>query len=90
MEKYQNKSQLQYLASIPSVPVEQLYRYMAKGIQHITPFTSPEDSTGDTDSIWTLFSHTGVYVMAIGLLILAGLGIFCCYFFWCQPARLVD
>ena len=62
---------------------------MAKGIQHITPFTSPEESTGDTDSIWTLFSHTGVYVMAFGLLIPAGLGIFCCYFFWCQPARLV-
>ena len=27
--------------------------------------------------------------MAIGLLIPEGLGIFCCYFFWCQPARLV-
>ena len=27
--------------------------------------------------------------MAIGLCIPAGLGIFCCYFFWCQPARLV-
>ena len=27
--------------------------------------------------------------MAIRLLIPEGLGIFCCYFFWCQPARLV-
>ena len=27
--------------------------------------------------------------MAIGSLIPEGLGIFCCYFFWCQPARLV-
>ena len=27
--------------------------------------------------------------MAIGVLTPAGLGIFCCYFFWCQPARLV-
>ena len=81
LEKNQNESHLQHLASIPSVPVEQLYRHMAKGIQHITPFT--EESTGDTDSIWTLFSHTGVYVMAIGLLIPVGLGIFCCYFFWC-------
>ena len=53
---------------------------MVKGIQHITPFTLPKESTGDTDSIWTLFSHTGVYVMAIQLLIPAGLGIFCCYF----------
>ena len=53
---------------------------MAKGMQHITPF-SDEESTGATDSIWTLFSHTGVYVMAIGLLIPAGLGIFCCISF---------
>ena len=83
-----NESQLQHLASIPSVPVGQLYKHMAKGTQHITPF-SPEESIADTDSIWTLFSHTEVYVTAIGLLIPAGLGIFCCYFFWCQPARLV-
>ena len=27
--------------------------------------------------------------MAIGSLIPAGLGIFCCYFFWCEHARLV-
>ena len=42
---------------------------MPNGIQHITPFTSPEESTGDTASIWTLFSHTRVSVMAIGSLI---------------------
>ena len=29
-----------------------------------------------------------IYVTAIGLLIPAGLGLFCCYFFWCQPTRL--
>ena len=33
-------------------------------------------------------SHTGVYVMAIGSLIPAGLGIFCCYFFWCRPFQI--
>ena len=87
LEKHWNESQLQHLACIPSIPVRQLYSHMAKGIQHITAF-SPEESKGDTDSIWTLFSHTGVYVMAIGSLIPAGLGIFCCYFFWCWPARL--
>ena len=54
---------------------------MINGIQPITPFTSPEESTGDTESIWTLFSYTGVYIMAIGLLIPVGLGTFCCYFF---------
>ena len=79
LEKHWNESQLQHLASIPSVPVGQLYSHMATGFQNITPF-SPEESTGDTDSIWTLFSHTGVCVTAMGLLIPAGLGIFCCYF----------
>ena len=89
LEKHQNNIQFQCTASILSVPVDQLYKHMVNGIQPITHFTSPEESTGDTALIWTLFSHTGVYVMAIGLLIPAGLGIFCCYFFWCQPARLV-
>ena len=60
---------------------------MAKGFEHITPF-APENSKGDIDSICTLFLHTGVYVMATGSLIPAGLGIFCCHFFRCQPARL--
>ena len=78
LEKHQDESQLQCLASISSVPVGQLYSHKVKDIQHIPPFT--EESTGDTDSIWTLFSHTGVYVMAIRLLIPTGLGIFCCYF----------
>ena len=59
LEKYQNESQLQHLASIPSIPIGQLYSHMIKGIQHITPF-SPEQSTADTDSTWTLFSHTRV------------------------------
>ena len=82
LEKLQNESQLQHLVSIPSVVVGQLYHHMSKGFEHITPF-APENSTGDTDSIWTLFLHTGVYVTAIGSLIPAGLGIFCCYFLWC-------
>ena len=89
LENHQNETQLQHLASIPSVPVNQLYKHMISGIEPITPFTSPKESTGDTVSIWTLFSHTGVYVTAIGLLIQAGLWISCCYFFWCHPARLV-
>ena len=76
-----NKTQLHHLSSIPSVPIAQLYKHMISGIKPITPFTSPTESIDDTESIWTLFSHTRVYVMAIGSLIPAGLGIFCCYFF---------
>ena len=54
----------------------------------ILPFILADESIGDTSSIWTLFSHTEIYIMTIGLLIPAGLGIFCCYFFWCGPAIL--
>ena len=49
--KHGSESPLQHLASISSVPVDQVYRHMANGIQHITPFTSPGESTGDTASI---------------------------------------
>ena len=74
LEKHQSKTQLHHLASIPSVPVNQFYKHTINGIQPITPLTSPEESTGDTVSIWSLLSCTGVYVMAIGLLMPAGLG----------------
>ena len=58
LEKHQNESQLECLASVPSVTVDQLYRHMVNGIQPITPFTSPEESTRDTASICTLVSGT--------------------------------
>ena len=76
LENPQNETLLQDLASIPSVPVNQLYKHMISSTNPITPFTSHVESTGDTVSIWTLFSHTGVYVMPIGSLLPAGLGIF--------------
>ena len=47
---------------------------MINGTQHITPFDTTDESTEDTDLIWTLLSHTGMYITAIGSLIPAGLG----------------
>ena len=35
----------------------------------INPFLSTDESVGVTVSVWLLFSHAGVYVMAIALLI---------------------
>ena len=81
LKDHRNETQLHHLSSIPSVQIAQLYKPMISGITPITPFTSPEESSGDTVPLWTLFSHTGVYVTAIELLIPAGLGIFCCYSF---------
>ena len=62
---------------------------MLNNTSSIMPFDMDKESTEHTDSIWTLFPHPGMYVTAIGSLIPAGLGSFCCYFFWCRPARLV-
>ena len=35
-----------------------------------------------------VFTHPGIYISALGSIIPVGIGLFCCYFFWCQPARL--
>ena len=75
--------QLQHLTTIPSIPVHKIYQCIINSTQQIMPFDMDDESTEDTDSIWTLFLHTGMYVTAIGLIIPAGLGLFCCYFFWC-------
>ena len=83
LEDHRNETQLQHLATIPSIPVNRIYQHMISGTQYIIPLDTADESTGDTDSIWTLCSHTVIYIMAIGSLIPAGLGIFCCYFFWC-------
>ena len=83
-----SETQLQHLTTIPSIPVHKIYQHIINGAQQIMPFDMDDESTEDTDSIWTLFLHTGMYVTAIGSLIPAGLGLFCCYFFWCWPARL--
>ena len=53
----------------------------------INPFMSSDESTGETVSVWTLFSHAVVYVTAIGSLIPAGLGI---YFATSSGANLPD
>ena len=77
---------LQHLTTIPSIPVHKIYQHLLNNILTIIPFDT--ESMENTGSIWTLFAHLGIYVSGIGSLIPVGLGLFCCYFFWCQPARL--
>ena len=78
--------QLEHLTTIPSIPVCKIYQHLLNSTMPLVPFNTV--SSGKTDSIWTLFTHPGIYVSAIGLLIPVGIGLFSCYFFWCQPARL--
>ena len=77
LEDHWNETQLHHLVNIPSVPIDKLYKHMVSSNRPITPCMSTDESMGSTASIWTLLSHTGIYVIAIGLLIPAGLGIFC-------------
>ena len=83
-----SETQLQHLTTIPLIPVHKICQHIINGTQHIMPFDTTDESTEDTDLMWMLFLHTGMYITAIGSLIPAGLGLFCCYFFWCQSARL--
>ena len=78
--------ELQHLATIPSIPVYKVYQYLLNSTMQLTPFnTEPSDNT---DSLLGVFTHPGIYVSALGSIIPIGIGLFCCYFFWCQPARL--
>ena len=73
--------QLQHLTTIPSIPVHKIYQHLLNKTLPIIPFDT--ESTENTDSIWNLFAHLGIYNSAIGLLIPVGICLFCCYFFWC-------
>ena len=80
LEDHWNMSQLHKLADVLTVPVAHLFKHMTDNNRSILPFQIADESIDNTASIWTLFSHTGIYVTAIGSLIPAGLGIFCFYF----------
>ena len=79
--------QLQHLATMLSIPVHKVYQHLLNSTMPIVPFNT--DPSEDTDSLWSVFTHPGIYVSALGLIIPVGIGLFCCYFFWCRPARLV-
>ena len=68
--------QLQHLTTIPSILVHKIYQHRLNNTSSIMPFDMDEESTEHTDSIWNVFSHTGMYVTAIGSLIPAGLCLF--------------
>ena len=73
--------QLQHLTTIPTIPVHMVYQYLLNSTLPIIPFNT--ESTENNDSIWTVCTHPGIYVSAIGSLLPVGISLFCCYFFWC-------
>ena len=85
LEDHWNGNQLHHLVNIPPVPLYQLYKQMFSSNRPINPFMSTGFNGRYSLHPDTIFSHRS---LCIGLLIPAELGIFCCYIFWCQPARL--
>ena len=77
--------QLQDLATICSIPLHKVYQHLLISTMPLVPFNT--EPSGDTDSLWNVFTCPGIYVSALGLIIPIEIGLFCCYFFWCQPAR---
>ena len=55
LEGHRNKTQLQHLTTTPLIPVNEIYQHLVSGTQHILPLDTADQSTGDIDSIWTLF-----------------------------------
>ena len=64
--------QLQHLTTIPSIPIHKVYEHLLNDTLPAIPFDT--EPTENTDSIWTLFTHPGIYVSAIGSLLLVGIG----------------
>ena len=60
--------QLQHLKTIPSIPVHKIYQHLLNNTLPNVPFD--KESTEHTGSVWNLFSQPGIYVSAIGLLLL--------------------
>ena len=88
LEGHWNGTLLQHLVNMPSVTNWQAWQEMITSDRPMNPFLSADESMGETVSVWTLFSHAGLYVMAIGSLHTSRIRDIFCYFFWCQPARL--
>ena len=59
-----NKSEMevQHLTTIPFIPVHKIYQHMINSTQPIMPFDMDDESTENTDSIWTLvFTYRDVH-----------------------------
>ena len=81
MGRNQSETQLQHLVTLPSIPIHKVCQHLLNSSLHLTPFNMKPSE--DTDTLWNLFTHPGIYVSALGSLIPVGIGLFCCYFFRC-------
>ena len=76
-----SETELQHLATLPSIPVHKVYQHLLNNSLQLTPFNMQPSE--DTNPLWKLFTQPGIYVLALGSILPAGGGLFSCYFFWC-------
>ena len=61
---------LQHLAILPSIPVHQIYEHLLNSSQCLTSFNMKPSE--DSDTFWSLFSHPGIYISALGSVLPVG------------------
>ena len=59
--------QLQHLATIPSIPIHKVYEHLLNSSLCLTPFNMKPSV--DTNTLWNLFTHPGIYISSLGSLI---------------------
>ena len=74
MGRNHTETQLQHLATLPSIPIHKVYQHLLNSSLHLTPFNMKLSE--DMDTLWNLFTHPGIYVSALGSLIPVGIGLF--------------
>ena len=77
--------QLQHLTTIPSIPVHKIYQHLLNSTMPVVPFNT--ESSGNTNSLWSVFTHPGIYISALASIIPVGIGLFCCDVKGPQPTR---
>ena len=60
-----SETQLQHLETIPSIPVHKVYQHLLNSALQLTPFNMKPSE--DTNTLWNLFTHPGIYVSSFGM-----------------------
>ena len=66
MGRNHSDTQLQHLVTLPSIPVHKVYQHLLNSSLHLTPFNMKPSE--DTNTLWNLFTHPGIYISALGSL----------------------
>ena len=58
MGRNYSETELQHLATLPSIPVHKVYQHLLNNSLHLTPFNMKPSE--DTNTLWNLFAHPGI------------------------------